>query len=246
MRDSCIFCREPAAGRRVEHILPESLGGKDWATLPPGVVCDGCNQYFGSKVEGPALNSFPFSPFRLLLGIATKKGRRPKMGSALGVLRSGPQGTLDIEPRNAATAEAIASGRISQLRIPAVPTEPVAVCRLLLKMALEVVADASKEDALSQRFNEAREFARAPAKGAQWWFLIATDHTKLFERFRRGVSYGEWLRNVHLSISEVEGEDVFHLKLLDLSLITPVRPVFEPAPDLADNEPEWIVHSVEV
>jgi hypothetical protein len=244
MERTCVFCRQPATGSRVEHILPESLGGKDWATLPPGIVCDPCNQYFGSKVERLALGSFPFLAFRLLLGIPTKRGRSPQMESHLGRLSSGPAGSIHIDAADESTARGIASGEISQVRIPAVPMEPLAVCRMLLKMGIEVIASNSHADALDGRLDAARLFARSPAKGAAWWFMITTDHDRLFRRFLDGVTYADWVDGISMSTVDVEGEDVFHLRLLDMSLITPLRPVFEPAPELAQNEPEWTVHPV--
>lgn len=60
-RMNCIFCKQDSrASRKVEHILPESLGGGDWACLPIGCVCDDCNQYFGSKIEQRAIACYPF------------------------------------------------------------------------------------------------------------------------------------------------------------------------------------------
>jgi len=48
----CIFCKEDStSSKSSEHIIPESLGNTEH-TLPCGVVCDRCNNYFGRKVEG--------------------------------------------------------------------------------------------------------------------------------------------------------------------------------------------------
>jgi hypothetical protein len=46
------FKSDSTASRSIEHIIPESLGNMT-QILPPGVVCDGCNNYFSRKVEGP-------------------------------------------------------------------------------------------------------------------------------------------------------------------------------------------------
>lgn len=43
-------------------------------TLPPGVVCDGCNNYFARKVEDPFLNSEMLREVRALEGIPNKRG----------------------------------------------------------------------------------------------------------------------------------------------------------------------------
>lgn len=48
---NCIFCKEESSNSRsIEHIIPESLGNKDHV-LPPGIVCDKCNNYFARKIE---------------------------------------------------------------------------------------------------------------------------------------------------------------------------------------------------
>ena len=53
----CLFCRgDSTASRSVEHIVPESLWNTEHV-LPPGVVCDACNNYFAREVEKPFLDS---------------------------------------------------------------------------------------------------------------------------------------------------------------------------------------------
>lgn len=242
---ACLFCRERADASREEHILPESLGGKQWACLPEGIVCSKCNQYFGSKVEGPALGSFPFLPFRLLLGIPTKKSRAPSYRAMSGTLRSGSSpGTLGLDPESDRIEQLVSEGQITQVRLLAEPAHPVAVCRLLLKMGLEVVARTSLQDALSTRFDAARVFARMPRRSQRWWFLVACDHQRLFKRFQEGVSPSAWASGVSLSTVEEDGAEIFHLRLLELSLMTPLQPVFEPAPELRSKEPEWRLFEV--
>jgi hypothetical protein len=240
---TCIFCKEPADASRVEHILPESLGGKGWACLPEGLVCAKCNQYFGSKVEAPALGSYPFLPFRLLLGIPTKHRKATFMQSTLGTLRSCPTpGIIGLDPSSSALE--IRLGEITQVRILAEPTEPLAVCRLLLKMGVEVIARDNPSDARSTRYDAARAFARSPQTIQHWWFLIACDHSRLFARFKDGVSKADWGNGVSLSTIDIGGAEMFHLRLLEMSLFTPLEPAIYPAPDLGKNEPEWQLYEV--
>ncbi len=53
---NCIFRKGDSGGSRsVEHVIPESLGNTEHI-LNPGIVCDQCNNYFASKVEGPLLS----------------------------------------------------------------------------------------------------------------------------------------------------------------------------------------------
>ncbi|WP_353740420.1 HNH endonuclease [Desulfolithobacter dissulfuricans] len=179
---NCIFCKHDTSDSTTSHILPASLGGEEWACLPDGIVCSGCNQYFGEKVENPALGSFPFLPFRVLLGIPTRKGKAPKLSTCLGTLKGSPlPGCIGIDPTSEDIERGINSGRLNQVRILAEPTEPLVVCRMLVKMGLEVVANDCPDDAQSPKFDSARMFARMPAKGTRWWFMINTDHGLLFK-----------------------------------------------------------------
>ena len=74
----CIYCRKEAKGARAEyHILPYSAGNIsdgiiDELILPTGIVCDKCNQYFGSKLETHLTGHPDVQLWRVLHGI---KGR---------------------------------------------------------------------------------------------------------------------------------------------------------------------------
>jgi hypothetical protein len=220
---SCIFCGKPAEGATLSHILPASLGGEEWACLPDGLVCSGCNQYFGVKVESFALGSFPFLPFRLLLGIPTRKGKAPAMNMYFGKVHSGPlPGQIGIDPISPEIEASINSGKISQLRILAEPTEPLAVCRMLVKMGLEVVARDSASDARDHRFDSARSFARAPARGTKWWWFMSTNHDQLFAKFRAGISIEDWTEGVSLTVEQFDQFEAFRLQLLDMVIFTPL------------------------
>ena len=204
--------------------MPESLGGKDWACLPSGLVCDSCNQYFGSKVEQEALQSFPFLPFRLLLGIPTKKKRLPEMNSTIGRLKAGGlPGLIGLDPTSSELEAKIVSGEVSRVTILAEVTKPLAVCRFLLKMGLEVVAADSADDARTSKFDNARNFARSPSKGKNWWFLLHTEHEALFSKFREGITFREWIDGIKLEVVEEQEAAIFHLQLLNMHFITPLE-----------------------
>lgn len=235
----CIFCLGEAANSSKSHVLPESLGGGDWACLPNGIVCSKCNQYFGEKVERHALNSFPFLPFRILLGIPTKKGTPPTMRTHLGLMKaSSERKRIGLDPANAVIEQGMNSGKITQLIILAEPTESLAVCRMLVKMGLETIAATSPISVHDDRFNSARKFARAPVKGVAWWYLISTNHEALFEKFKTGITRREWANGVSLSIEEIHEAYLFRLQLLDIVLIVPLESRIQP-PEMKDfNEPE--------
>jgi hypothetical protein len=241
---ACLFCRKPVDGSRIEHILPESLGGGDWACLPDGLVCANCNQYFGSKVESKALGSYPFLPFRLLLGIPTKHKKAPFMTTTLCTLKSSHKpGHIGLDPFSNEVEQGILRNEVTQVRIIAEPTEPLAGCRLLLKMGLELLGCEDGKANLS-RYDAARKFARSPQKNSRWWFLIACDFEGLFLRFKNGISLLEWQKGISLSIDDACGGDVFHLKLFEMSLIVPLDEQIEASQDIRESGPEWQVFDV--
>lgn len=169
----CIFCRTEGSNKNVGHIVPESLGGKGSPVGKPGVTCDACNQYFGQKVESKALASFPFIGHRILSGTPSKKGTMPKAQGSLGFIKAtGRFGTFELEPRTEEVGNRVMSGEITQIRLVAEVTEPLAVCRMLLKIGLELLGKHFYEVAISDRMAAAREFARKPKRGGDWWFLV--------------------------------------------------------------------------
>jgi hypothetical protein len=218
--DSCIFCRCSTTTATREHILPESLGGGDWACAPKGVVCSGCNQYFGSKVEPLALGSYPFLPWRVLLGMPTKKGKSPFIDVPEGrLVGTGPLGCLGFEPSPAYDVP-----RRGEIRIEADPKEPTATCRLLLKMGLETLAIHEPGYVRGRRFDAARKFARAPSKGSRWWFLIQDDPP-----FSQNVVEA---RDVAFEVAQLDGGEVFHLALFSLHMFVPLETRIVPDPAL--------------
>lgn len=242
---NCIFCKESALGATVSHILPASLGGGEWACLQDGIVCSACNQYFGEKVEGPALDSFPFLPFRLFLGIPTRKGKAPTTETHLGTIRalSGGRG-FGLDPKNTHVEAGIKSGRISQLRVLAEPDQTLAICRMLVKMGVEVVAADCLRDAHDKRFDSARAFARCPARGTEWWWAMYTNHQQLFAKFRYGLTNIDWAEDVSLSVCQFEDFEAFRLQLLDMVLFTPLDARVAP-PDFSEfSEPDFRIFRV--
>lgn len=149
---TCIFCSTGGSYNSVAHIVPESLGGKHSPIGRPGVTCEACNQYFGQKIESQALRSFPFICFRLLVSVPSKKGRMPSVGVSIGDIHAtGKIGTFNLEPRTKELSRLVVAGEVTQLRIIAEVTEPLAVCRMLLKIGLEQLGKHFYEVAVSDR-----------------------------------------------------------------------------------------------
>lgn len=73
----CLFCKNPSdESNSVEHIVPESIGNLSH-TLPKGVVCDTCNNYFARKVEKQFLEYEGIKLLRFRQFIPNKKGNIP-------------------------------------------------------------------------------------------------------------------------------------------------------------------------
>lgn len=145
----CLFCRHDSSqSRSVEHVLPESLGNTT-AVLPPGVVCDNCNNYFARKVEGPLLGSDPLRALRHFENVPNKRGRIPSLEvlTTFGVTgtfeawQGGPIPRVITLPLQAAI-EALRPGSQFEVFIPdrdRIPRD-VVLGRFVCKVALEAMA----------------------------------------------------------------------------------------------------------
>jgi hypothetical protein len=231
--DRCIFCKStdgPFSTR--EHILPESLGGGEWAILPPGLFCDSCQNVFGSSIEQQAVDDYPFNLLRVFLGIPTKKGKPPWFKTWEGRLYSNlVPGQFHFDDESPFT-KAVEDGTKTQLRIIAQPKKPDMVCRALLKMGLEVIAADNLEDAFAERFDAAREFALRGIKAGEWWYLQIEDHAlaeKLFLRER--VDFEPYKMELCEIGDGNDSAEVFHLRLFFLDMMVPMESRI--IPDLA-------------
>lgn len=167
----CLFCRREAVTFTREHLPPESVAGAAAVELL-GWVCAGCNNGFssdevyfashyhgaeagvlqqvtakrwrGARVQRADLNA----RYHVRSNTATMRLKRPlKPGQALPEFRATGIGSMDIEPRM------IDAQRLS---------------RCLAKMALETLAWQKPGDALEDRFDAVRDYARG---GSQLAFL---------------------------------------------------------------------------
>lgn len=78
---SCIFCKSEDTLPSLEHIVPESMGNKNYV-LPKGHICKSCNNLF-SKFEKEVLSSTIIGFERARFATSTKKGKSSfsKVGS---------------------------------------------------------------------------------------------------------------------------------------------------------------------
>lgn len=141
----CIFCKTDSTNSKsVEHIFPESLGNVD-IVLQPGIVCDGCNQYFASKVEKPVLEMPFFTSIRHRHDIPNKKNRIPKGSAIIGggiAIEKTPIGRKLII-KDTRIQQGIIDGTTTTMIIP-MHSDPEPqnrdIARFLGKIALEYMA----------------------------------------------------------------------------------------------------------
>lgn len=230
---TCIFCSDDGGPPSVAHIVPESLGGNGAPIGRPGVTCHGCNQYFGQKVESKALRSFPFIGFRVLAGVPSKKGTMPSMAATAGSVHSTRRpGVVEFEPRTQDVAGLVAAGGMSQFRVIAEVTEPLAVCRMLLKIGLEQLGKHFYEVALSERVGAAREFARRPKRGERWWFIIRSRPEEYVLGYEASPEFS-------VEIVEREGVLISAMHMTGVSTMVPLEPRASPPAVGELPEPEF-------
>ena len=88
----CFFCKSDTFdSKSVEHIIPESLGNKQYI-LGKGIVCDNCNNYFSREIEGPVQSYEDIRRLMALEDIRSKKGKR----RSTTVLFGGEECQLDV------------------------------------------------------------------------------------------------------------------------------------------------------
>ena len=236
----CIFCGDTTGKFTTrEHILPESLGGGDWAILPEGLFCDVCQNRFGSEIEQQALGDYPFSFFRVFIGIPTKKGKAPWFNSWEGIVRASLQpGTVGFDPAQP-FEEGILNGKRTQICLLAHPLKPDMICRFLLKMGIEVIAADNTKNVFQSKYNPARDYALTGDKKVPWWYLQNERMDEASHYIKNGVTMNDWFNNVNLEVIKLdEGGELFHLSLLYLDFIVPITSNIQPQLD-GLPEPEF-------
>ncbi len=182
----CIYCkRDSSRSKSIEHIIPESLGNIQH-TLPPGVVCDECNNYLAREVEKPFLDSLFIVEARLRNRIYNKRGRLPELtGLHLqsGVAVSIERQTSSIwvwarrERDNDRFIKSLLAHKRGTLITPmGLEPEPYVTSRFLGKVALGVLAqrlldvpDGLDEIVRKRELDELRSFVRLGRRDRDAW-----------------------------------------------------------------------------
>lgn len=234
----CIFCLTTNITKfnTKEHILPESLGGAEWAILPDGLFCDECQNKFGSTIEQQALADYPFVYLRTILGIPTKKGKAPWFKYSEGILNSaGETGKLFYEPNNY-FRKAFESGQKILTIIPTATQKPDMMLRTLIKIGLETIAANDLKVIFEDRFNSAREYALTGFKKHPW-FYIQKENNNLFQLYLKNLDWKDnhYFMDVHY---KEDGLVFLHLRILYLEFLVPLieNLSLKPEIDLEDSK----------
>ncbi|MBY3125544.1 HNH endonuclease [Rhizobium laguerreae] len=185
----CIFCRGDATqSRSIEHIVPESLGNFEH-TLPPGIVCDRCNNYFARKIEGPLLETEYFRHLRSMMAVPNKRGRIPPMSGHISHSKIPINIWMDttgifVEPKDRSRASELERTLLAEtqgtLLVP-VPhksqVDPHLMSRFIGKVAIEALAlrviqvEGWREELLTNEGIEPlRRFVRVGDRPKEWQF----------------------------------------------------------------------------
>ena len=203
----CIFCDNPVDQNSIEHIVPESLGNKNYV-LPNGAICRTCNNNF-SKFEEKALTKTMLGFERVRMGIPTKKGNvaTAKNGDVSWV------GSKDFK-KNIITTYGITKEMIEsfnpvdgsyKIRIPDFDKSEMATSRLLLKMGFESLFTSQRKIFNDYNFKDLKE--HLTNKNNKDWPFLTTTNLKL-SRFvslpRFNIKHSFNKINTQLLISEVD------------------------------------------
>ena len=221
----CIFCKsDTSSSKSVEHIIPESLGNKK-NTLPKGVVCDTCNNYFGNKIEKHVLEMPYFKSLRGRVMIENKKGKIPRVSGftknkefiEIDFLKYG-KNTIEVIYKDDQQLMSIISS--NELYVPLIPEPPlndVHVSKFIGLIALEAFAHrvSSIEDwqnyfVYNSSLDELRNFVRYGQGYSIWPYHIRRiDGENQIKYCKESNKYLEKLNEYDFlipDISTIEGE----------------------------------------
>ena len=171
---------------------------------------------------------------RLMNGVVTKKRKWATLPHYWGLLEARTiPGILELEPATDEIERRILNGQISKLRVLAETRSPALLCRMLLKIGIETIAYENIRDALDERYDAAREFARAPRKGSQWWFLYYGDHAA-------GLNVTDDAKSISADIHDCGGGgEVALIEFFDFDFIVPLTSNVIPDDLQSLPEPEF-------
>ena len=169
MNDSgCIYaCGMKSPSTQEYHLYPASASTYK-LVIPPGPVCDGCNNYFAAELENHFVQHHPGSSMRVVDGVVTRKGKTPRFTH-----ENGEMTRVDgADSRHVTTQlgdmrfERHPNGDMTIIgSYTPRPFDASIVSRLLHKCAFEVLLGYQDQPELnprSERFTPLRDYVRRP------------------------------------------------------------------------------------
>jgi hypothetical protein len=198
LKRGCLFCRRSDGGfSSREHVLPESLGNTE-LVLPPGVVCDRCNNGVLASADKTLCEFFPLTMRRTLLGIRSKAGTVPETRFMKGRMASPAPAHIVIDVPNAKDSttfqETGRSGGLVHMKLEMkgghkmTPRYCSDVSRALLKAAFECAWLDHGELMLSEEFDHVRHVVLGEPRNG----FLALGRTGDPEHNGLQVTYGFW------------------------------------------------------
>jgi hypothetical protein len=161
-----------------EHVFPAGLGNQN-VILPPGFVCDRCNNGPLSTVDGYLLAFPPIGFIRTLRSLRTRSGRIPPSEWANAAITSDTPGHVNVVP----TEEGVvvensrdSEGRV-ELSLNLRSSETVTLelvrklARSLYKMGLECVCLDHPDFAFDAQFDELRQIVLGRVTRPGWMII---------------------------------------------------------------------------
>jgi hypothetical protein len=216
----CIFCKcQSSSSTSREHIIPESFGNKEH-TLPPGVVCDKCNNYIAREVEKPLLDSLYFKEQRFKMSVPSKKNKIPKIGgihlqsrTLIELMKQPNELGISIgaasDQDESRWIESVVKKQPGTLIIPvASPPDDYAISRFLAKVGLEALAsrlihvEGGLDEVVDKpELNELRSFVRVGSPGKVWPYSCRSIYPPNF-LFAEGAEMFEILHEYDILVTD--------------------------------------------
>lgn len=162
----CIYCLTKQGNfTSYEHVFPEAFGNKE-LILPPGNVCDRCNNEILSQLDSNLVNHDIFSFLRVLfVNYNPKTGKFPEAKfQNLKIEKTQPRKLVFNEQRRNKDSFIVEKQKNGTVNVKfnmvgRVPFDPIILSRSLYKIALGLVClQFGNEVALSEKFNDSRDF----------------------------------------------------------------------------------------
>jgi hypothetical protein len=216
----CIFCKcDSSSSTSREHIIPESFGNKEHI-LPPGIVCDRCNNYIAREVEKPLLDSPYFKEQRFKRSVPSKRNKIPTISgihlqshTLIELMKRPDEDGIGI---GAAPGEdesrwiqAVTGQKNGTLIIPiASPPNDYAISRFIAKVGLESLASRliKVEGGLDEvvdkpELDELRSYVRIGTPGRVWPYFCRSIYPPNFLFTEQGETF-EVLHEYDILVTE--------------------------------------------